>query len=97
MAEAEAVWIEVAYALPHEQCILKLQVPAGTSLREAVVRSGIRRRFAEIDPDRARLGVFGRLRAGDEPVAAGDRIEIYRELTADPKQLRRERAARRRR
>jgi uncharacterized protein len=51
-------------------------------------------RFPEIDLEQSRIGVFGKLRRPDEQVRAGDRIEIYRPLIADPKESRRRRAAR---
>ncbi|WP_455384196.1 RnfH family protein [Acidihalobacter prosperus] len=86
--------VEVAYALPERQLILSLQAHAGMRLDEAVRRSGILERFPEIDLERSRIGVFGKLRRPDEQVRPGDRIEIYRPLIADPKESRRRRAAR---
>lgn len=84
--------VTVAYALPSRQLLLGLQVPAGTSLREAILRSGLLEQVPELDLGPARVGVFGRLRDLCEPVAEGDRIEVYRALLADPKTARRERA-----
>jgi putative ubiquitin-RnfH superfamily antitoxin RatB of RatAB toxin-antitoxin module len=86
--------IEVVYADAGEQEVCALKVPAGTTLRQAVEAAGLGQRFPGLDPSRCRLGVFGRLRGADEPVQAGDRVEIYRPLQADPKQARRERARR---
>jgi putative ubiquitin-RnfH superfamily antitoxin RatB of RatAB toxin-antitoxin module len=93
MASAESIRVEVAYARPQEQLILEIEVPAGTTAAEAVRRSGILQRFAEIDLDSSRLGIFSRPVAAEEPLQDGDRVEIYRPLLADPKQVRRQRAA----
>jgi hypothetical protein len=92
MGADETVEIEVVYAAPDEQVAIRLRVAPGMTAREAVVLSGIARRFSAIDPAQAELGIYGR-RVSDETVlAAGDRLEIYRPLVADPKQARRRRA-----
>ena len=91
--EPEFIRIEVAYATPEEQSILSLEVPSGTTADEAVRLSGIEEQFPEIDLGRNRLGIFGKLVKAGEVLAAGDRVEIYRPLTADPKVVRRELAA----
>jgi uncharacterized protein len=93
MSEGDLVQIEVAYALPSEQLILNLDVSPGTSVREAIERSGILRRFPEIDLAQNRVGRWSHVVALDDMVRAGDRIEIYRALIADPKEMRRQRAA----
>lgn len=85
--------IEVAYATPLKQLILECQVEAGTSARDAVATSGIRQHFPEIDPETCDLGVFGKVIPEDYELQDGDRIEIYRPLIADPKEIRRQRAA----
>jgi hypothetical protein len=92
-SSAERVDVEVAYALPQEQVILKLRVVAGTTLREAIEKSGICGRFPQIDLATCSIGVYGKLREPGDTVAPGDRIEIYRALSADPKDVRRRRAA----
>lgn len=89
--------IEVAYALPQQQTLLKLQVPTGTTLREAIRRSGLPQRHPELDIERISVGVFSRPAALDDLVGEGDRVEIYRPLAADPKDVRRRRAAQARR
>ena len=91
--EPEFIRIEVAYATPEEQSILSLEVPSGTTADEAVRLSGIEEQFPEIDLGRNRLGVFGKLVKAGHTLAAGDRVEIYRPLTADPRVVRRELAA----
>jgi len=98
MAVAERLLsIEVAYALPQRQTLLKLEVPAGTTLREAIRRSGLAQQHPELDLKRISVGVFSRPAALDERVGEGDRVEIYRPLVADPKEVRRRRAAQARR
>lgn len=87
------VRIEVVYALPERQLLLKLRVPRGTSAREAVKLSGIRGQFPQIDLQRDQLGIFGKKIKGDTEVQEGDRIEIYRPLLADPREVRRRLAA----
>ncbi|WP_273283781.1 MULTISPECIES: RnfH family protein [Reinekea] len=87
--------IEVAYATPEQQLVLALSVPEHTDLRSAVLLSGIAKTFPGLNVSIAPLGLFGRKVAQPEAqlVAAGDRIEIYRPLTIDPKQARLNRAA----
>lgn len=89
----EALTVEVVYALPRQQVVVAVRVPAGATFAEAIGQSGILGRFPEIDLARDGVGAFGRRRRLDETVAAGDRIEIYRPLPADPKDARRRRAA----
>ena len=85
--------IEVAYATPEKQVILELEIEAGTTVREAVKHSGIDKHFAGIDLDNCDLGIFSKPVAPDYEPGDGDRIEIYRPLIADPKEIRRQRAA----
>lgn len=84
--------IEIAYATPNKQMILSCEVEANCTLREAVRHSEIADHFPEIDIDTCDLGVFGKAVSGDYELADGDRIEIYRPLIADPKEVRRQRA-----
>lgn len=93
MAAAEVIHVEVAWALPERQLILPLEVPAGTTLRGAIARSGILERFPAIDLERSRVGIWSRLATPEEILRDGDRVEIYRPLIADPKEVRRQRAA----
>ena len=84
--------IEVAYALPERQEILVLKVEAGCTLREAILRSGILERFPEIDIERDATGIFGQIMPLTQILREGDRVEIYRPLTADPRIARRVRS-----
>ncbi|HZJ94740.1 MAG TPA: RnfH family protein [Thiopseudomonas sp.] len=90
--------VEVAYALAHKQKIVQLQVPQGTSARDAALRSGLDNDFPGLDLQGSPLGIFGKAlnRPGPEEyvLEAGDRVEIYRPLLADPKEVRKQRAAR---
>lgn len=88
----ELIRVEVAYARPDKQLIVPVDVEEGTTLVEAVHKSGIREHFPEIDPDTAKLGIFGKAQKPDAVLRAGDRVEIYRALIADPKESRRKRA-----
>lgn len=88
------IGVEVAFARPEKQEIIHLQVEEGTTVVEAVQRSGITTIFPEIDPANDDMGIFGK--AVKNPSAHelrdGDRVEIYRPLTIDPKQARLNRA-----
>lgn len=83
--------IRVAYATGEEQVIIELSVADGTTIQEAIQRSGILNRYPDIDLRRQRVGVFGQARALDYCPRTGDRIEIYRPLVLDPKEARRKR------
>ncbi len=85
--------IEVVFALPAEQRVIALELPEGCTASEAVHRSGILQMFPQIDPQAMVLGVYGRTVAHEHVLRAHDRVEIYRPLTADPKQVRRQLAA----
>ncbi|KDN97321.1 MULTISPECIES: RnfH family protein [Pseudomonas] len=87
--------VEVVYAQAERQVLLTLEVPTGTTLTEAVKLSGIAAHFPEADIQACPIGIFGRVIANPEEqkVEAGDRIEIYRPLLVDPKEVRKQRAA----
>ena len=86
--------IEVAYATPEKQQILKLRVPADSAMDAVVAESGILTLFPEIDLAASKLGVWGKAYPKrDRHLREGDRIEIYRPLIADPKEVRKQRAA----
>jgi hypothetical protein len=89
---SEQINIEVVYALPNEQILLKKTVPAGTTIAEALQISGILAKHPEIDLGVNKLGIFGKLSKVDAVLRDKDRIEIYRPLIADPKEVRRKRA-----
>jgi len=89
----ERIEVEVAYARPDEQVILALKVAPGTTIEGAIRLSSVLERFPEIDLATNKVGVFGKLGRLDQALAAGDRVEIYRALIADPKEARKQRAA----
>jgi putative ubiquitin-RnfH superfamily antitoxin RatB of RatAB toxin-antitoxin module len=88
------IHVEVAYALRDRQSLNTVEMEDGGTVREAILRSGVLAAFPGIDLERAKVGIFGRLVSLGTPVRDGDRVEIYRPLTAEPKQARRERAQR---
>lgn len=84
--------IEVAYATPARQLLLKIRVPEGCTLEDAINRSGIREEFPDMVVDESAVGIFGRKAKPGKELQEGDRVEIYRPLIADPKEARRRRA-----
>lgn len=94
MSEDQKIKVEVAYALPDKQAIVEVEVAEGTTAMEAVEQSGITARFEGIDIENARLGIFGKVASNTQVLKAGERVEIYRPLIADPKEVRKARAAR---
>lgn len=89
----DKIAIEVAYALPTKQQIIKLNVPASTTALQAVKHSQLDAVFEELQiSDELKLGIWGKSLPGDRVLASGERVEIYRSLHADPKQVRKARA-----
>jgi putative ubiquitin-RnfH superfamily antitoxin RatB of RatAB toxin-antitoxin module len=97
MAESErpagGYRVEVVYARPDEQLAVRLELPPGTRLAEAIRRSGLLERCPEIEFDRLAVGIYGRLASLDSELRDGDRVEIYRPLVANPKEMRRRNAS----
>jgi putative ubiquitin-RnfH superfamily antitoxin RatB of RatAB toxin-antitoxin module len=93
MTESNKIPVEVAYALPEQQEIIMLEVEPGTTASQAAVSSGIVRHFPGLALEGASFGVFGKAIKTDYILHAGDRVEIYRPLIADPKDARKKRAA----
>jgi len=84
--------IELVYALPGEQILFRQSVPEETTVAEAIKLCGILEKYPEIDLIANKLGIFGKLVKADTVLRGKDRIEIYRPLIADPKEVRRRRA-----
>jgi len=84
--------IEAVYALPDEQTLFKQSVPEGAAVAEAIRLCGILEKYPEIDLAANKLGIFGKLVKADTVLRDRDRIEIYRPLIADPREVRRKRA-----
>lgn len=85
--------VEVAYAKPEEQVIVALNVPEGSSVEQAIKASGLLARFPEIELPEIKVGIFGNVCSMDQVLRQADRVEIYRPLLHDPKDARRQRAA----
>ena len=85
--------VEVAYATPEQQEIITLTLPEGTTVEQAIHASDMFNRFPEIDETDIKAGIFGSVTKLDQPLKQGDRVEIYRPLLHDPKEARRQRAA----
>ena len=86
--------VRVVYALPQRQSIVDVQLSAGATVEEAVARSGLMADFPEVRSGPLNCAIFGRVVALTDAVRDGDRVEILRPLIADPKQSRRQAAAR---
>ena len=97
MSETETIQqtinIEVAYAEPEQQLILPVNVDVGTTVGGAIVQSGIMIKFPNLDIENSKVGIFGKATVMTTVLQDGDRVEIYRPLIADPKEVRRKRAA----
>ncbi|WP_295389293.1 RnfH family protein [uncultured Thiodictyon sp.] len=79
--------VQVVYATPGRQFWVHVEVQPGATVRDAVVRSDVLRQFPEIDLEQQKFGIFGKIATLDAPLDDGDRVEIYRALIADPKQV----------
>ena len=90
---AETISIEVCYALSNKQELVKLRLAEGSSLQQAVEASGLLEKYPEIDLKKNKFGIWNKLSKADSVLRDKDRIEIYRPLIADPKEVRKQRAA----
>lgn len=90
---SEQMHVEVVYARNNRQKAVHLTLSAGATVRQAVERSGLLEEFPEIDLEKNKLGVWNKLAKPDQTLRNMDRIEIYRPLIADPKEVRKQRAA----
>lgn len=90
---AGEITVEIAYALSSEQLIVPIKAAKNISAEQAIRTSGILKKFPEIDLTINKIGIFGKLAKLDTPLRHLDRVEIYRPLIADPKEVRKQRAA----
>jgi putative ubiquitin-RnfH superfamily antitoxin RatB of RatAB toxin-antitoxin module len=90
---AESIQLEITYAKPDRQEIVSLKLPEGSTIQQAIEASGLLQRHPEIDLAKAKVGIYGKLSRMDTVVRERDRVEIYRPLIADPKEVRKQRAA----
>lgn len=86
--------VEVVYALPEKQYLYSVKIPQGSSVEQAIIASGLLELRKEINLRENKVGIFSRPVKLHDEVNSGDRVEIYRPLIADPKDLRRQRAER---
>ena len=89
----DEILVEIAYALPEEQVIVSIKVPTIFNVQQAIEKSGIQKKFPNIDLSKNKVGIFGKKTTLDHTLNDRDRIEIYRPLILDPKEMRRKRAA----
>ncbi|WP_394173936.1 RnfH family protein [Thalassotalea litorea] len=89
---AEQLLVEVVYALPHKQTLLSLHVEENSTLEQAIVASGVLQLYPEIELKKNKVGVWNKAAKLTDRLEDGDRIEIYRPLIADPKEVRKRRA-----
>jgi hypothetical protein len=92
LIDPQMIDVEVAYALPERQTLLRCNVPLGTTVEEAVQRSGILEHYPELDLSNSKLGIFAKVVPNNRVLREGNRVEIYRPLLADPKAVRQQRA-----
>lgn len=92
--DEDRIEVEVAYARPDAQVVVTVHVAPGAPVSEAIEASGVLKQFPDIDLESVnKVGVFGKLTKLSAPLQAGDRVEIYRQLIADPKEARRAKAS----
>jgi hypothetical protein len=84
---------QVCYAGPEGQFLLAVDLPPGATLGDAIDASGLRARVPGLVVDDRHVGVFSKPRPLATPLRDGDRVEVYRPLRIDPRDARRERAA----
>ena len=88
-----AIRVEVAYAEPDSQTIVEVELPGGSTIREAIQASELIYKYPAMDPERNGVGVWSKLKSLDDVLRDGDRVEVYRPLKADPRDVRRQLAA----
>jgi uncharacterized protein len=92
MKETPMIHVEVAYAMPNRQLLIPLDVSEGTTVEAAIRQSGLLKKFPEIDLAQAKVGIWNKATELATELRERDRVEIYRPLIADPKEVRRKRA-----
>ena len=90
---ADSIQIEVTYARPERQDLIKLKLPEGSTIGQAIEASGLLQRYPDVDIAKLKVGIYGKLSRLDTVLRDRDRVEIYRPLIADPKEVRKQRAA----
>ncbi len=90
---AETMNVEVCYALRDKQEVVRVRLPEGSTLQQGLEASGLLGKYPEIDIKKNKFGIWNKLSKPDAVLRDKDRIEIYRPLLADPKEVRKQRAA----
>lgn len=88
LSREKLITIEIAFAFPQRQFLKRLQVPAGTSIYQAIKLSGVENFYTENDSPTLKTGIYGRITSPDTILHQNDRVEIYRSLVIDPKEKR---------
>lgn len=89
---SEKLWVEVVFAYPEKVFLKKVELDNPTTVQNVILQSGVLQKFTEIDLRENKVGIFSRPVKLTDLVENGDRIEIYRPLIADPKEMRRKKA-----
>ena len=90
---SESIRVEIVYALPEKQEIVRVDLSSGATVRDAIEASGVLQKHPEIDVAKNRFGIFAKLAKLEAVLRDRDRVEVYRPLIADPKEVRKQRAA----
>jgi len=85
--------VELIFPLPQEQCLFEVSVDVNTTISHAIEVSGILEKYPEIDLTVNKVGIFSKVANLEQTLRDGDRVEIYRPLLADPKEMRKRKAA----
>lgn len=89
----QVLYVEVVYALPDAQEVVSVKLAEGSTLQQALEASGLLEKYPDIDLKKNKFGIFAKLSKVDTVLRDRDRVEIYRPLIADPKEVRKQRAA----
>lgn len=92
MASGKNISVTVVYALTHHQEVINVELPANSTVEQAIIESGILQMYSEIDITKNSLGIYGKVVKNSQILRDQDRVEIYRPLTIDPMHARRKRA-----
>ena len=92
MSASAKIVVEVAYALPEKQYLQRVTLQQGATVEEAIRASGLLELRTDIGLSKNKVGIYSRPVKLADVLQDGDRVEIYRPLIADPKELRRQRA-----
>jgi putative ubiquitin-RnfH superfamily antitoxin RatB of RatAB toxin-antitoxin module len=88
----QSIQVEVVLAMPGRQKLVALEIAQGSTIADAIAESGLPEMFEDFELNAARVGIFGQKAKLDQVLRDGDRVELYRPLIADPKEVRRQRA-----